>query len=234
MIFIHDIIQRFKAGVTPRKLQSNKVAQQQFVRERFVRDFVFTGNIDVNNFKIGNGSRFLGENTINYRFGSAGNAISIGDNFSPNNLKIVMKCHNSKLIIGDNVKFTGHILIVGNNLLVKIGHNTTVQGAYILSREKDVIIGSDCLLSRGIEIRSTDVHKVYDLDTNKRLNPAQEVVIGDKVWICARTVISKGSKIPNGSIIGILSFVNKEFTEENTIIAGIPAKIVKKNIHWKR
>ena len=40
-------------------------------------------------------------------------------------------------------------------------------------------------------------------------------------------MILKGSKIPSNSMIGACSLVNKEFTEENTVIAGSPAKIIK-------
>ena len=103
-----------------------------------------------------------------------------------------------------------------------------------MARDANVHIGSDCMLSRKIEIRSSDVHKIYDRDNGKRLNPAGDIIISNHVWIAAKAILSKGVRISSGSIIGAASFVNKTFTEDNVIIAGSPAKIVKRNIRWKR
>ena len=44
----------------------------------------------------------------------------------------------------------------------------------------------------------------------------------------------KGAKIPNNCIVGANSLVNKEFFEENCLIAGTPAKIIKKGVNWSR
>ena len=40
--------------------------------------------------------------------------------------------------------------------------------------------------------------------------------------------------IADNSIVGWGSIVTKEFNEPNVIIAGIPAKIVKRGINWDR
>lgn len=42
----------------------------------------------------------------------------------------------------------------------------------------------------------------------------------------------KNSQIAPNSVIGTKSVVTGKFTEENTILAGSPAKIVKRNINW--
>ncbi len=46
--------------------------------------------------------------------------------------------------------------------------------------------------------------------------------------------ILKGATIFDNSIVAFGSIVTKSFTETNVIIAGIPAKIVKTNINWKK
>ena len=56
----------------------------------------------------------------------------------------------------------------------------------------------------------------------------------DFLWIGARTMVLKGAQIPSNSIVGACALVNKEFTEENTVLAGIPAKIIKRNVNWDR
>ncbi|MCO6490874.1 MAG: acyltransferase [Phaeodactylibacter sp.] len=204
------------------------------VKSIFPRGFYIEGNVEKNKVQIGNGAKFSDENSITFRGNASGNEISIGDGFTCKGLQITMQCSNSKLIIGNNVEYRGRIKIRGNNMTVSIGDNTAAKRVYILSREKNVTIGKNCLFSREVEIRSTDAHGIYDLGTNERLNHEKEVVIGDEVWVGARTIISKGSIIPNKSVVGAASFVNKEFDEENVVIAGSPAKIVKRNIYWKR
>lgn len=46
--------------------------------------------------------------------------------------------------------------------------------------------------------------------------------------------IGKNTKIPDNSIVGWGSIVTKVFNEPNIILAGIPAKIVKRGINWDR
>ena len=68
---------------------------------------------------------------------------------------------------------------------------------------------------------------------NYKIHP-KDIVISNKVWICAKTTILKGAKISEGSVVGCGSIVNKEFSEPNCIIAGIPAKITKREIAWDK
>lgn len=55
------------------------------------------------------------------------------------------------------------------------------------------------------------------------------VVIEDNVWIGANVVITKGVTIGTGSIIGAGSVVTKD-VEPHTMVAGVPAEVVKKII----
>lgn len=199
-----------------------------------MRKLELTGNYDANSVEIGSTLKLKGECIVNFWRNSKNNIIHLGNNCTLHNLKVVFKGHNSELIVGDNVRLTGNILITGSGRKVHIGNNSTAQGVYILSRDADVFIGKDCMFSREIEVRSTDVHKIYDLTTSEHLNPGRNVIIGDRVWVGAKALISKGANIPNGSIVGACSFVNKEFDKENVIIAGSPAKVVKYNIRWER
>lgn len=89
------------------------------------------------------------------------------------------------------------------------------------------------MLSNHIIIRTSDSHPIYDVTTRKRLNSAKSVAIGEHVWIAPDTKIMKGAIIGNGCIVGSNTMVNKSFPD-NSLIVGMPAKIVKSNIYWTR
>lgn len=128
-------------------------------------------------------------------------------------------------------------ILAGCNNVVEIGaYTTTGDVSFLLgcAENTKVTLGKDCMLSYDIIIRPNDGHTIYDKCTKEVKNYSKNVVIGDHVWIGARVMILKGSVIPSNSIIGTCSLVNKEFKEENTIIAGAPAKIIKTDINWDR
>ena len=52
-------------------------------------------------------------------------------------------------------------------------------------------------------------------------------MIGNKVWMAAKTTILKGTKIGDNCIVGIGSLTNKDYNCSNMIIAGSPAKPIK-------
>lgn len=120
-----------------------------------------------------------------------------------------------------------------NNCYVEIGENTIICGACLLlvNNDTSIKIGKNCMISWGIDIWCTDAHTVTDLEGNV-LNFSKSIEIGDHVWIGRDVKIGKNTKISNDSIIGWGSIVTKKFEDTNVIIAGNPAKIVKRNINW--
>lgn len=117
-----------------------------------------------------------------------------------------------------------------------IGPHTTISGANIILDEcSSCFIGEDCKLSNSIRIWGSDGHAIMDKDTKEFLNkPSHPVIIGNKCWIGEAVRIQKRAIIPDNTIVGAGSIVTKKFTEENTIIAGNPAKIIKQNVIWSR
>lgn len=95
------------------------------------------------------------------------------------------------------------------------------------------MIGKDCMFSYGINIWTGDGHPIYDLTTGERINEDQDVIIGNHVWMGRNVSVHKGGVIPDGCVIGANSFVTKKFYESNCMIAGTPARTIKKNIRWE-
>ncbi len=149
--------------------------------------------------------------------------------------KIVIKGKNNRVIIGENANLRGVIIdIRGENCLLHIGKNTIIgQDSYITIKEKGkkVIIGQECMLSRNVKIMSSDGHDI--LSQGKKINYAKDIIIEDKVWLADNVTVLKGVTIGKGSVVAINSTVTKDVIVQS-IVAGNPAKEIKKDISWRK
>lgn len=163
------------------------------------------------------------------------NSIVIGDGCNINDTYIRFWGDDNHVTINDSCKIAGRFLFDGTNQQLNIGRMTTFERVGIVIAEgTSVSIGEDCMFSYGIQLRTTDAHSIIDLTTGMRSNQAQDLKIGNHVWVGAEVIIQKGSKIPNNSIVGIRSVVSGKFHTDHIAIAGVPAKIVKEMIDWDR
>lgn len=142
---------------------------------------------------------------------------------------------DNTVTIGENAVARGQFTVKGKDLTFSVGRKTTMVSVFLVCQESGGIsIGEQCMISRDVEIRTSDSHALIDLATRRRINTPGAVTIGDHVWIGARSMISKGAGIPHDSVVGAMSFVNKAFDEPNVVIAGVPAKVVRTGVTWDR
>ncbi|RLA16689.1 MAG: acyltransferase [Gammaproteobacteria bacterium] len=165
------------------------------------------------------------------------NRLIIGRGTKITNTEIRLDGENNTIELGENCQFkSGKIYLKnGSNKHIRIGNDTTVEGAYLLTDEQaNIEIGRDCMLSTEIMIRTGDKHSILDLHSRKRINHAQDIFIHNRVWIGRGALILKGTRLQEETIVGAKSIVTSSFNTANIIIAGCPAKTVKENIYWDR
>ena len=97
--------------------------------------------------------------------------------------------------------------------------------------KKEILFGKDCLLAWDIDIMDTDFHKVTQLGSI--VNADRKIEIGNHVWIGSRTTLLKGTLILDNIIIAASSLVRGKLTENDSIYAGNPAKLVKNGVSWE-
>ncbi|WP_051786114.1 acyltransferase [Endozoicomonas numazuensis] len=161
----------------------------------------------------------------------------IGKNVRISNTQIRIKGKNNTLVLGDNCRYGGGkiYLTYGDNMNIDIGNDLSVENAYLLvDNGCSIKIGSDCMFSTGIMIRTGDKHPIYEKTSDRHLNPPQSITIGNHVWLARDVLVLKGSKISDGSVVGAKSVVSREFSEKDIILAGVPANKIKENVRWER
>ncbi len=154
------------------------------------------------------------------------------------NCFIKIQSSNNVIEIGEYCKFHNLNVYInsrsGQKLKIGDKNSSRYLDIYLHEENSSVIIGNDCMFSSAISIWSTDAHAIIDKTTKQVLNKPSGVIIGDYVWIGFGVCLCKNAKIPNNSVVGARSVVTKGFDEENIIIAGNPAKIIKRNIEWDK
>lgn len=126
-----------------------------------------------------------------------------------------------------------NIIVIGSSLNLSIGKNTQIAEAEIVcgGRNSKVFIGDNVLMAHGIEIRNNDGHSIYSAD-GTLLNPSKDIHISNNVWLSQHTKILKGAHIGSNSVVAISAVVSSGDYPSGSILAGIPARIVKENISW--
>ena len=155
-----------------------------------------------------------------------------------NNVTFYIRGDNNKINIGERVKFIrgGTLWIEDYECEASIGKQTTFEDVHIAVTEpkSKITIGEDCMFAYDIDLRTGDSHSIIDSVTNERINYAQNIVIGNHVWIASHVSILKGVCLLDNTIVATRSVVTKSFDENNIIIGGVPAKKIKENINWDR
>lgn len=133
--------------------------------------------------------------------------------------KILNEC-GQKIVVKNKCYF-------GNGSRLKVGDYTQLGQNARLTGE--ISLGSYIMMGPDVIIMAV-THDVSDLSKNMidPTNPSIEdpVVIGDNVWIGTRVIILPGVTIGKNSIVGSGAVVTKSFPE-NSVIGGVPAKLLK-------
>lgn len=159
----------------------------------------------------------------------AGNTIQIGVVSSGSR-----NC-GARIEILENATFQGMYVrcVSGENQRLRFGRGSRIWGGSIILDETSAcFIGDDCNCSNEIRIWGSDGHAILDKNNpEKILNEIQgPIVVGDHLWLGQSVRLQKNARVPANTIIAAGSIVTKAFEEEYTILAGVPAKVIKRGV----
>ncbi|MEC8831079.1 MAG: acyltransferase [Bacteroidota bacterium] len=166
------------------------------------------------------------------------NLIQIGESNILRNVTFYVKGDNNHINLEDSVQFNrdGLIWVEDYECSIEVGEKTTFEGTHLAATEphSKISIGNDCMFAYDIDVRTGDSHSILDLESGNRINYAEDVIIGNHVWVGSHVSILKGTEINKNSIVATRSVVTKTFLEKNVVIGGSPARIIKKGVDWDR
>ena len=172
-------------------------------------------------------------------FGSGNEVSIVSDKISNLDISLINYC---SLTLEKGVQIAGKIQMTYLTAM-SVGENTVNTGPtdFTIHDFNKITIGSSCLMSKEIQFLCGDGHPIFDINTEKCLNQGitlknsskNEIIIGDHVWVGIRVTVLSKTEVGSGSVIGACSLVNRKYPN-NCIIAGVPGKVIRKDIAWNR
>jgi len=98
-----------------------------------------------------------------------------------------------------------------------------MPGQYIQAMN-GIKLGSNVLLGPGVKLISAS-HNLCDYEKH---DPADPIVIGDNCWLGADAIVLPGVRLGNHVVVAAGSVVTRSFTEDDVLLAGVPATVIKK------
>lgn len=140
------------------------------------------------------------------------------------------------LILGNNsqLKVDGYFDVMsGCTIGVMDNAKLSLKSGYINYNTKiycfkEINVGENVAISENVIIRDSDNHSILSANHVK----AKPINIGNHVWIGMNSTILKGVTIGDGAIVAAGAVVTKDVPPK-TIVAGVPAKVIKENIDWE-
>lgn len=171
------------------------------------------------------------------------NKIWIDDPCIIQDLMILCNGFNHKIHIGkslhtsyESVIKQAVIIIYCNDCELSIGDNIHIEYDVCISLAEPFAkckIGDHVRIAEKVRIFAADAHPIIDINTGKVINYGQGkrcLTVGNNCWIGLYSFLGKNTILPDFTIVGAHSVVTKKFDEPYTIIAGNPAKIIKRGV----
>lgn len=184
-----------------------------------LRGFLKTGK----KVYIGANTKILNSNNINF-----------GSNVTIDSYCIIDGFSTEKIVLGDGVKIgsfskllsTSHLSKYGKGL--KMGNNSAVGDFTHFGAPGGIEIGNDVIMGSYVSFHSEN-HNFSD--TSKLIREqgvnSKGIRIGNNIWVGAKVTFLDGCEVGDNSVVAAGAVVNGIYPS-NSIIGGVPARIIKK------
>ncbi len=136
------------------------------------------------------------------------------------------------MLYGLGMKKCGKDFQVTHNAVIKdlqnieVGDHCFVGNNSILLGSGKIILENEILIAPHVVLISGN-HTSYKGSYRYGVGDVGIIRIERGAWIAANCTIQKNSTLPQNSVLSANSFLNKKFTESNSVYGGVPAKLIK-------
>jgi len=120
---------------------------------------------------------------------------------------------------------------IGEEAVAKFGEGyVNANTSFIIMH--GLTVGRRCAISWGCQFLDDDFHRI---GYASRCGDAKgnAIHIGNHVWIGSNVTLLKRSVIPDGCVVASGAVVTKPFDQQDALIAGNPARVIRANIKWE-
>ncbi|WP_373032846.1 glycosyltransferase [Sulfurovum sp.] len=155
--------------------------------------------------------------------------IRIGKNVTIGKNVIIKTTDGGRIIIEDNVSIESNSFLYAQKGEIIIGKNSFIGFGSQIVAKKSIAIGNDCLVSAYSIIRDANHGTKGHIPISLQPHDIKAIIIEGDVWLGAHTVVTAGSSIGQGAVVGANAVVTKDI-ESYTIVGGVPARFIKKRV----
>jgi acetyltransferase-like isoleucine patch superfamily enzyme len=138
------------------------------------------------------------------------------------------------LVLKGEVWFGSAIHVcVGNDAVLEMGNWASMGSFGNLLCTKSVVFSDYSRIGSWSNVSDSNYHYMKDLTSGRISRKERDIIIGSKNYIGSRVALLPGTKTPNNITIAFGTICNRDYTKdipENSVIAGVPAKLTKENI----
>lgn len=141
--------------------------------------------------------------------------------------------------VAGNVVFEGPARVGhGFKLSVASTGAVTFGSQFVLSAESQIVcreaitFGHGCLVSWEVLMIDSDFHPVIGEDGHVP-EVQGPIVLGDRVWIGARSSVLKGVRLADDVIVAAGSTVTRPERRSNVLLGGNPAAVLREGVRWR-
>lgn len=154
--------------------------------------------------------------------------IKIGKNVLIDRHVTIMADKKGYVNINSDCRIKRYAIINSQGGSILIGKSSSINSFCFLGGYGDIKIGEGVRIAPGAKLFSYEhgYENVHISILKQGLLP-KKIIIEDDVWIGSNAIITGGITISKGAIVGAGAVVTKS-VESNSIVGGVPAKLIKK------
>lgn len=119
-----------------------------------------------------------------------------------------------------------HNAIIRSTAQLSVGDHCYIANYSMTLGSNPITLGNEVMIGPHVIIVSGN-HTKIDNSYRYGVGVKGSINIGNGCWITSHCTVALNTVLPSGSVLAANSFINREFTNKNSVYGGIPAKLLR-------